>query len=269
MLDRQHPRQRRGVRVRLGAAAEHEQPPRVLARRGDGRRAPRPPPCAGWSARCRRAPPRARASRGRRRRRPPGPAARRRRSRASPRRPPRDGMTSSSPRPSGDARRAAARPRGRARRGAPPRGRRPPRRRPSARDLRRVEARQAHRSTNPVPNGSRGSRTKRCSAVRNAVPSTSVRRPSSALAQHARRERRPDDRVVAADGVAAQLPRRAARSGRRSPSPPASGRPRRRRTPSRCARGAGRCSRRGRCRRSPRAGRRRHVLRRRCRRARP
>jgi hypothetical protein len=45
-------------------------------------------------------------------------------------------------------------------------------------DLRSADEPQAHRSTNPVPSGSRGSRTNRCSPVRKAVPSTSVSTPS-------------------------------------------------------------------------------------------
>ena len=138
----------------------------------------------------------------------------------------------------------------------------------------RVEVRErGHRSTNPVPIGSRGSSTKRCSPVRYAMPSTSVTTPASAVVDHARGERGADDRVVGEHGARAASARRrpAAPRAPRCPSRTASGRPRRRRRSRRCA-GAGRppcraARRRGSSRRRPRAGRRSGAARRRWRRA--
>ena len=182
MLDGSGSPQRLDVRVALRAAAEHEQPARRPARRGGGPRALTRPRSAAFVRAI------AVHQRDRRQRRgvehhadalDPRLAA--------------DGheLHDGMPRGAGrhheqlaavdlDHRRAADRPRGRARPAAPPRAL-------DGAALRRAAARprprrgdgSAHRSTKPVPSGSRGSRTNRCSPVRNAVPSTSVSTPSS------------------------------------------------------------------------------------------
>ena len=108
-----------------------------------------------------------------------------------------EGITSSSPPPRGRPRCAAGRPRdpGRPRSAASSASTAAATRRRRA--ISAVgEERRAHRRTKPVPSGSRGSSTKRCSPVLYAVPSTSVSTPSAVSPTTRACERRADDRLV-------------------------------------------------------------------------